>query len=79
MLESGICEGEDSLIDLVENIYQLSGAVLILCAIYYYFHFKRIKKERKLTKVELSIYLITQIAFILFAASSLLKILDKRF
>ena len=65
------------LINLLEYIYQISGVVLIACAIYYYFHFRRIRKERKLTKVELFVYIITQIAFLLFSVSFLLMILDK--
>ncbi|WP_373893198.1 hypothetical protein [Virgibacillus sp. CBA3643] len=65
------------MIGLLENIYQISGAVLIVCAVYYYFHFRRIKKERKLTKVELSVYVVTQIAFFLLGSSYLLLLLDK--
>ena len=63
----------------MESVYQFSGAVLILCALYYYFHFKKIKKKRKLTKVELFFYVLTQMAFILFAVSSLIKILDNSY
>ncbi|UOQ83560.1 hypothetical protein [Gracilibacillus salinarum] len=65
------------MIGLLENIYQISGVVLLLCAVYYYFHFRRIKRKRKLTKVEFSFYIITQIAFLLCAGSYLLMILDK--
>jgi len=39
------------LVNLLENIYQISGVVLIACAVYYYFHFRKIKKERKLTTI----------------------------
>ncbi|GGP16414.1 hypothetical protein GCM10011346_48370 [Oceanobacillus neutriphilus] len=67
------------LVNLLENIYQLSGAALLICAIYYYFHFKKIKKERKLTPAELTFYIITQIAGILWAISNLLLILDKNY
>lgn len=67
------------MIDLLENVYQISGVVLIACAVYYYFHFREIKKERKLTTVELSVYIITQVAFLLWAASNLLMILDKNY
>ncbi|ARF16131.1 hypothetical protein SporoP17a_01700 [Sporosarcina ureae] len=67
------------MIELLKNIYQLSGVVLLICGIYYYFHFKKIKKERKLTKVELSIYIITRIAFFLCASSFLLLFLDRNY
>ncbi|PID20119.1 hypothetical protein CSV61_16330 [Sporosarcina sp. P3] len=67
------------MIELLKSIYQLSGVVLLICGIYYYFHFKKIKKERKLTKVELSIYIITRIAFFLCASSFLLLFLDRNY
>jgi len=67
------------LIDLLDNIYQISGIVLVICAVYYYFHFRKIKKERKLTLVELSVYVVTQVAFLLWAGIGLLLILDKNF
>ncbi|WP_214809133.1 MULTISPECIES: hypothetical protein [unclassified Exiguobacterium] len=63
--------------EILESIYQFSGIALLICAIYYYFHFKKTKKERKLTKVEFFFFVVTQISFLLFAASWLLKILDK--
>jgi len=64
-------------LDLLDTLYQISGLVLLICAIYYYFHFLKTKRERKLTPVELSVYIITQIAIPLWAISSLLLILDK--
>lgn len=65
--------------EILENVYQLSGVVLLICGIYYYFHFKKIKRERKLTKVELFFYVVTRIAFLLFAVSSLIKFLDNSY
>jgi hypothetical protein len=53
--------------------------VLLVCAIYYYFHFKKIKRERKLTPVELAVYVVTQIAFLLLGSSYLLLLLDKNY
>nr|WP_077603551.1 hypothetical protein [Oceanobacillus sojae] len=67
------------LVNLLENIYQLSGLALLICAIYYYFHLKKIKKERKLTPVELTVYIVTQIAGILWAVSNLLLFLDRNY
>ncbi|RKQ30012.1 hypothetical protein [Oceanobacillus halophilus] len=65
------------MIGFIEIIFQVSGVVLFLCAIYYYLHFKKIKRERKLTTVELSVYVVTQIAFFLLGSSYLLLLLDK--
>ncbi|GEN85950.1 hypothetical protein OSO01_06890 [Oceanobacillus sojae] len=67
------------MVNLLENIYQLSGAALLICAVYYYFHFKKIKKKRNLTPVELIFYIITQIAGILWVLSNLLLFLDRNY
>jgi len=64
---------------LLEIIFQVSGIALLVCAIYYYFHFKKIKRERKLTPVELTVHIVTQIAFFLLAGSYLLLLLDKNY
>ncbi|TRM13230.1 hypothetical protein FH966_08505 [Lentibacillus cibarius] len=55
----------------------INRLVLPVCAIYYYFHFKKIKRERELTSVEITVYIITQIAVFLWAASSALLFLDR--
>ncbi len=70
-------EREFLLVGLLENISQLSGAVLLFCAIYYYFHFKKIKKERKLTSVELTVYILTQLGIFLWAGSNFILFLDR--
>lgn len=67
------------IVNLLENIYQISAIILLLCAIYYYRHFKKMKRERKLNSSELSIYIITRIAIILFAASYMLLFLDRNY
>jgi hypothetical protein len=58
-------KGEDPLTVFLENIFQLSAALLLLCSLFYYRHFKKTKKQRKLTPFELSIYIITQVAIFL--------------
>ena len=69
--------GDDSLVSLLENIFQISAIILLLCSFYYYRHFKKIKRERKLTAFELSVYIITRIALFLCAGSYLLLFLDR--
>nr|WP_071458449.1 hypothetical protein [Bacillus mediterraneensis] len=71
--------GEYFLIHLLENIFQITAIILLLCSIFYYRHFKKIKRERKLTAFELSIYIITRIALFLCAGSYLLLFLDRSF
>ncbi|WP_074436658.1 MULTISPECIES: hypothetical protein [Virgibacillus] len=67
------------MINLLENIFQLSAILLLLCSFYYYRHFKKIKRERKLTFIELSIYILTQAAIFLCSASYLLLFLDRNY
>lgn len=64
------------MIGLLEIVFQVSGGVLLLCAVYYYFHFKKIKRGRELTSIELTVYVVTQIAFLLLGCSYLLLLLD---
>lgn len=67
------------MVSLLDNIFQLSAIILLLCSFYYYRHFKKIKRERKLTLFEFLIYVITQIALYLCAGSYLLLFLDRNF
>ncbi|AVQ98173.1 hypothetical protein OBCHQ24_03745 [Oceanobacillus iheyensis] len=67
------------LVNILENVFQLSAIVLLLCSFYFYRHFKKIKRERKLTATELSVYLITQVAAFLCAGSYFLLFLDRNF
>ncbi|QED48102.1 hypothetical protein [Cytobacillus dafuensis] len=67
------------MVSLLEDIFQLSAIILLLCSFYYYRHFKKIKRERKLTSFEFSIYLLTRVAFFLCAGSYLLLFLDKNY
>ncbi|MEH7238004.1 hypothetical protein V7097_17665 [Bacillus sp. JJ1562] len=71
--------GDDFLVSLLENLFQVTAIILLLCSFYYYRHFKKIKRERKLTIFELSIYIITQVAIYLCAGSYLLLFLDRNF
>ncbi|SOC13322.1 hypothetical protein SAMN05880501_107156 [Ureibacillus xyleni] len=67
------------MIFILENIFQLSAIILALCSIYYYRHFKKTRKERKLTFNESVIYIVTRIAIYLCAASYVVLFLDRNF
>nr|WP_111440900.1 hypothetical protein [Psychrobacillus insolitus] len=67
------------MVNILENLFQVSAIILLLCSFYYFKHFKKIKRERKLSLPELSIYVITQIAIYLCAGSYLLLFLDRNF
>ncbi|RKQ16774.1 hypothetical protein D8M03_09160 [Lysinibacillus endophyticus] len=64
---------------ILENIFQLSAIVLVLCSMYYYRHFKKTKRERKLTFYETVIYVVTRIAIYLCAVSYVLLFLDRNY
>lgn len=65
------------MLSLLDYIHQVSGVILLVCAVYYYRHFKKTKRERKLTTSELSMFVITKISFFLFGVSYYLLLLDK--
>ena len=67
-----LVEGDILLINVLENIYGLSIAILLLCSLFYVRQLKKTKRERKLTTFESAMYLITQIAIILWVGSFLL-------
>jgi hypothetical protein len=70
-------KGDVPLTSILENTFQLTAVILLLCSLFYFRHFKKTKKERKLTPIELSIYILTQVAMFLCAGSYLLLLLDK--
>lgn len=67
------------MVSFLENTFQISAIILFLCAIYYYSHFKKMKKKRTLTAFEFSIYMLTKIALYVFAVSYMLLLLNGNF
>lgn len=62
---------------LLENVQEASVLLLLICAFFYYRHLKKTKRERKLSMLEQSMLLLTPLAYLLWAGSYLLMILDK--
>lgn len=62
---------------LLESLQQLGVLLLLVCSFFYYRHLKKEKRERKLSSFEFSMIIIIQLAYILWAGSSLLLILSK--
>jgi len=56
---------------LLENVYELSIAVLLLCSIFSVRLLKKLKLERKLSFFEYTMYIIIRIAIFLWLASFL--------
>ncbi|PFK27703.1 hypothetical protein [Bacillus cereus] len=59
-------------INLLENIYKMSIAILLLCSFYSVRLFKKIKRERNLTPFEFTMYIIIRIAILFWLASFIL-------
>ncbi|MFJ8099813.1 hypothetical protein [Lysinibacillus sp. NPDC096212] len=60
-------------VNLLENIYQISIAFLLLCSIFSVRLLKNLKRERKLSFFEYTMYIIIRIAIFLWLASFLLR------
>ena len=59
-------------VSLLENIYKVSIAVLLLCSFFSVRLLKKIKRERKLTTFEFTMYVIIRIAILFWLASFIL-------
>ncbi|KAB7654849.1 hypothetical protein GBN78_15630 [Bacillus sp. B2-WWTP-C-10-Post-4] len=59
-------------VSLLENIYKMSIAVLLLCSVFSVRFLKKIKRERKLTTFEITMYVIIRIAIFFWLTSFIL-------
>lgn len=59
-------------VSLLENIYKVSIAVLLLCSFFSVRLLKKIKRERKLTTFEFTMYVIIRIAILFWLTSFIL-------
>ena len=59
-------------ISLIENVYKISIAVLLLCSFFSVRLLKKIKRERKLTTFDFTMYVIIRIAIFFWLASFIL-------
>ncbi|PEO55613.1 hypothetical protein [Bacillus wiedmannii] len=59
-------------VSLLENIYKISIAVLLLCSFFSVRLLKKIKRERKLTTFEFAMYVIIRIAILFWLTSFIL-------
>ena len=59
-------------VSLLENIYKISIAVLLLCSVFSVRLLKKIKRERKLTTFEFTMYVIIRIAILFWLTSFIL-------
>ncbi|RDW17450.1 hypothetical protein CWR45_12075 [Oceanobacillus chungangensis] len=61
----------------LENIYDLSVLLLVICSLVYFMHLRKMKRERGLTSLEFTMYILTYLSYFLWAGSSLLILLSK--
>ncbi|MDP7991377.1 hypothetical protein Q9B79_16430 [Bacillus sp. MHSD_36] len=59
-------------VSLLENIYKISIAVLLLCSLFSVRLLKKLKRERKLTTFEFIMYVIIRIAILFWLTSFIL-------
>ncbi|HHT7190290.1 TPA: hypothetical protein ACTZ5N_003698 [Bacillus cereus] len=59
-------------ISLLENVYKISIAVLLLCSFFSIRLLKKIKRERKLSPFEFTMYVIIRIAILFWLTSFIL-------
>ncbi|ANE85119.1 MULTISPECIES: hypothetical protein [Bacillus] len=64
-------------VSLLENVYKMSIAVLLLCSLYSVRLLKKIKRERNLTPFEFTMYVIIRIAIFFWLASFILLEFNK--
>ena len=57
---------------LLENVYKISIAVLLLCSVFSVRFLRKIKRERNLTPFEFTMYVIIRIAIFFWLASFIL-------
>ncbi|PDY26240.1 hypothetical protein COM83_02200 [Bacillus cereus] len=59
-------------VSLLENIYKISIAILLLCSVFSIRLLKKIKRERKLSPFEFTTYIIIRIAIFFWLTSFIL-------
>ncbi|WP_044440468.1 hypothetical protein [Bacillus mycoides] len=59
-------------ISLLENVYKISIAILLLCSFFPVRLLRKIKRERKLTPFEFTMYVIIRIAILFWLTSFIL-------
>ena len=67
------------MLNLLEDVQELSAIVLLFCGYAFIRLLKKTKRERKLTKSEIIMYIITATATFLFAGTYLLFFLDRNY
>lgn len=59
-------------ISLLENVYEISIAILLLCSVFSVRLLRNIKRERKLSPFEFTMYIIIRIAILFWLTSFIL-------
>ncbi|WP_307802519.1 hypothetical protein [Bacillus sp. XF8] len=62
--------------NILENINEISQLLLVLSTFCFYLYLRKMKLKRKLSGFEFSMYIVTQLAYILWGISFISKIWD---
>lgn len=69
----------NTLVNLLENLYKISIAILFLSSIVYLLQLKKAKRTRKLSSTEHFMYIVIRLAYFTAASSYVLLLLDKHY
>ncbi|AZK49095.1 hypothetical protein EIM92_16270 [Paenibacillus lentus] len=61
---------------MLSTLNDLGVILLLVGSFFYYLHLRRIKRQRSLTGLERSMYIITPIGYLLWAGSKLLMLIS---
>ncbi|KFM98765.1 hypothetical protein D0U04_23630 [Bacillus clarus] len=62
---------------IIEDLHQMSILLMLLCSFCFYRYLKNIKRERKLTAFEFTMYIITPFATFIWGVTSIIKFLSE--
>ncbi|MBD8025938.1 hypothetical protein H9636_04620 [Ureibacillus sp. Re31] len=68
-----------TLVNLLENLFDISISILFLSTIVYLLQLKKAKRTRKLTSTEHFMYILIRLAYFTAAVSYTLLLLDKHY
>ncbi|MEK9196989.1 MULTISPECIES: hypothetical protein [Bacillales] len=68
-----------TLVNLLENLFDISISILFLSTIVYLLQLKKAKRARKLSSMEHFMYIVIRLAYFTAASSYVLLLLDKHY
>ncbi|WP_026907018.1 hypothetical protein [Paucisalibacillus globulus] len=63
------------MVSLLENLHQFAVLLFVIIGFFYYRHLRVSKKARKLSTIEFTMYIIIQVAYIIWAGTFIILML----